>query len=146
MTGAWKQEAMEQIVYISTARALQPDGPLIQDLLRTSRRNNHRNGLTGLLIVGGRRFLQVIEGPTLPLNDAFRRIKADDRHFALVELSRRVVAERGFSDWDMAYQAGAHAEGVSDLTDVVARMIEPLEDSSLKAQLRGFAELHARAA
>lgn len=137
---------MEQIVYISTARALAPDAQLVEDILRVSRRNNHRDGLTGLLIVGGRRFLQVIEGPKLSLEVAFRRIKADERHFAVVELSRRPVAERSFSDWDMAYQEGGSAEGFSDLVGIVSGMIEPLGDASLKAQLRGFAELHARAA
>lgn len=137
---------MEQIVYISTARALAPDAELIENILRASRRNNHRDGLTGLLIVGGRRFLQVIEGPKLSLDAAFRRIKADERHFAVVELSRRPVAERSFADWDMAYQEGGSAEGFSDLVGIVSGMIEPLGDASLKAQLRGFAELHARAA
>ena len=137
---------MEQIVYISTARALVPDVQQIEDILRVSRRNNHRDGLTGLLIVGGRRFLQVLEGPNLSLEAAFRRIKADERHFAVVELSRHAITQRSFSDWDMAYQEGGSAEGFSDLVGIVGGMTDPLANPSLKAQLRGFAELHARAA
>ena len=137
---------MEQIVYISTARALVPDAHLIDDVLRVSRRNNHRDGLTGMLVVGGRRFLQVIEGPKINLDATFRRIKADERHFAVVELGRRAVSERSFVDWDMAYQEGGSADGFSDLVQIVMGMTEPLADPSLKAQLRGFAELHARAA
>jgi hypothetical protein len=137
---------MEQIVYISTARAVAPDAQLVEDILRVSRRNNRRDGLTGLLIVGGRRFLQVIEGPKLTLDAAFRRIKSDDRHFAVVELSRRAVTDRSFCDWDMAYQEGGSGEGFSDLVGIVSGMTEPLGDVNLKAQLRGFAELHSRAA
>ena len=137
---------MEQIVYISTARAAEPDGALLEEILRVSRRNNHRDGLTGMLIVGGRRFLQVLEGPKQSLDLAYARIKADDRHFALVELSRKAVSERSFPDWDMAYQEGGSADEFDDLVEIVTRMTAGLEDPSLKAHLLGFAQMHAMAA
>ena len=43
---------MERIIYISTARS-DPDREIVEDILRVSRRNNRRDGLTGLLVVGG---------------------------------------------------------------------------------------------
>lgn len=137
---------MEQIVYISTARALQLDSSLIEDILQASRRNNRRDGLTGLLVVGGRRFLQVIEGPTASLDAAYKRIRADGRHFALVQLARGPIAQRSFPDWDMAFEAGGAADGDDDLVQIVDRLTHTISDPSLKAQLRSFAELHVRAA
>lgn len=138
---------MEQLIYISTARALQPGAALVQEVLQVSRRNNHRDGLTGLLVVGGRRFLQVLEGPRQTLNAAFRRIKADERHFAVVELTRKPISSRSFPDWDMAYQeSGTVGDEFADLSGIVSALTEQINDPDLKAQLRGFAELHARAA
>lgn len=137
---------MEQIVYISTARAIAPEASVLGEILRVSRRNNQRDGLTGLLVVGGRRFLQVIEGPSVALDAAYHRIRADDRHFALVQLSRAPITGRSFPDWDMAYQPGGSADNFSDLVEIVDRMTDSIADPSLKAQLRSFAQLHARAA
>ncbi|UUR08697.1 BLUF domain-containing protein [Sphingomonas glaciei] len=93
---------MEQIVYISTARVM-PSETMLDSILGSSRRNNARDGLTGLLVVGGRRFLQVLEGPAAECEAAYARIRADDRHFALVQLGRRTIVERSFAGWDMGF-------------------------------------------
>jgi hypothetical protein len=74
---------VKQIIYISTARNAFPDAAMIRSVLEVSRRNNARDGLTGLLLVGGRRFLQVLEGPEAALEIAFARIRADERPLRL---------------------------------------------------------------
>jgi hypothetical protein len=61
---------MEQLVYISTPRTVLTETDLHQ-ILEVSRRNNRRDGLTGLLLAGDKRLLQVLEGPTQALSDAF---------------------------------------------------------------------------
>jgi len=136
---------MQQITYISTARE-EPTPEQIEAILFQSRRNNLRDQLTGLLLCGGRRFLQVLEGPEQQLAAAYARIKRDPRHFALVELGRKPITDRSFPHWDMGFQPGAAADGFEDLIAVVSRMTETVDDPSLRAHLRGFAELHARAA
>lgn len=130
---------MQQIVYISTSRTAVPASTQVEAILATSRRNNQRDGLSGLLIVGGRRFLQVLEGPRQMLETTYARIKRDPRHFALVELSRRDIAERAFPRWSMGYEAG-------NLLPLVTGLTEQVADPSLQAQLRSFAELHSKAA
>ena len=131
---------MEQIIYISTARE-EPDAATIDSILATSRRNNRRDGLTGLLVVGGRRFLQVLEGPRAQCDAAYVRIRADQRHFALVQLSRRLITERSFGHWDMGYE-----QTRASLTEVVEEMTQRVRDPYLQAQFRSFAELHSKAA
>jgi hypothetical protein len=134
-----------QIVYISTARQ-----PISQDLLDSvlvvSRRNNGRDGITGLLLAGGRRFLQALEGPGESVLAAYGRICTDARHGAIVQLGCRTVPERQFGDWSMAFQAGGEAGPGTDLRSAVARLIAPIDDLNLRAQFEGFAALHARAA
>lgn len=137
---------MEQLVYISTARSAAPTSSMVEDILRTSHRNNRRDGLTGMLVLGGRRFLQVLEGDPVRLELAYGRIKADKRHIALVQLSRKHVETRSFPDWEMAFHAGDSADEFEDLVTIVSRMTDTVDDPNLKALLRSFAELHAAAA
>lgn len=136
---------MLQLVYISTSRQ-QPTEAALQDILSVSRRNNGPAGLTGLLLAGGRRFLQVLEGPEEPLMATYDRISADPRHFALVRLGCRAIAERQFGDWAMAFEPGGAVAAPDDLRGTVAALTQTLTDPNLRAQFQGFAELHARAA
>ena len=59
---------MHQIAFFSTAAEPQ-EAALIQAILATSRANNLRDDISGLLVAGGNRYLQVIEGPRLPPDD-----------------------------------------------------------------------------
>jgi hypothetical protein len=115
---------------------------MVEDILHASRRNNRRDGLSGLLVVGGRRFLQVLEGPRALIDAAYLRIKADPRHFALVELSRKLITERAFAGWDM----GCEQIDGDDLADMVKASTEAVPDADLRAQFRSFVELHHKAA
>lgn len=136
---------MLQFVYISTARAAL-DETMLNDILATSRRRNRVLGVSGLLLAGGRRFLQVLEGPEPAVSETFRRIGSDPRHFALVELGSKRIDGRQFGDWSMAFEAGGDASPEEGLAEAVERLVGPLSDRSLRAQLEGFAALHRRAA
>ena len=135
---------MLQLVYISTGREI-PTEEMLDSILAASRRNNRAIGVTGLLVVGGRRFLQALEGPEQAVLDTYGRIKLDERHRALVLLSCRTVGARAFGDWAMGFERGADAPD-GDLRQLIEGLTDRLADRNLRAQFRGFAELHARAA
>lgn len=135
---------MHQLVYISTARVL-PTKSEIDDILALSRHNNAQVGVTGLLVCGGMRFLQALEGPTPAVLTTFERIARDPRHFACVVLTSRSVDKLSFGEWAMAYEVtGAVPDG--SIMETVNRLTYNLSDPGLKAEFRTFAELHARAA
>lgn len=136
---------MLQLIYISTARGA-VDEALLAAILDASRANNVTAGVTGLLVSGGRRFLQALEGPERAVLDTYARIQADPRHFALVLLSCRTVETRSFGNWSMAYEGGAAVPDDAGLVDSVGRLVEGVADPNMRAQFTGFAELHARAA
>jgi hypothetical protein len=129
-----------QLVYISTAREPISE-TMLESILEASRRNNTRNGITGLLVAGGRRFLQALEGPEQAVLEAFARIKADPRHHAFVLLTGRSVEKRTFGEWAMAFERGDDADEAG-LHATVDALTESLDDKSLRAQFLGFAELH----
>ena len=135
---------MHQLVYISTCRGeVSPE--LLAEILRVSRTNNSRAGVTGLLVSGGTRFLQVLEGPVGEVTQTYERIEDDDRHFACVLLSSRSVSARSFGAWSMAYHQGRDG-GAGCTRDLVYSLTENLEDLGLQAEFRSFADLHQHAA
>ncbi|MBR0551991.1 BLUF domain-containing protein [Stakelama marina] len=128
---------MLQIVYVSTATR-HVSAVDVADILDVSRRNNRRDGLTGLLYSDCNRFLQVLEGPKEAVEAAVARIGEDSRHRAIVILSRRTIEQREFGDWDMAHrQPGADSAGF------IARVGEMVRSASpnVRATFEGFASV-----
>ena len=135
---------MLQLAYISTSR--QPvDRALLDDILAASRRNNQRCGVTGLLVSGGKRFLQVLEGPDQAVLATYARIQNDPRHFAFVSLATKPIEERAFGQWSMAFHEG-HAAAEGYLVALVEQLTANIADPNLRAQFSGFARLHTKAA
>jgi hypothetical protein len=90
------------IVYSSTAT--QPFGDAeLSALLTTSRRNNARAEVTGMLLYREGRFLQVLEGPEAGVRSRFLAIESDTRHQDVQILVEDRAEQRQFPDWTMAY-------------------------------------------
>jgi hypothetical protein len=136
---------MLQIAYISTARG-NVDQALLDSILSVSRRNNAGAGVTGLLVSGGRRFLQVLEGPDQAVLATYARIQADPRHRAFVLVTCQGISARAFGDWSMAYREGGINVADDRLQAAVEALTAKIADPNLRAQFSGFAKLHAQAA
>lgn len=135
---------MKRLLYISTARTPLSAAEL-DDVLARSRRNNAASDVTGLLVVGGRRFLQALEGPEASVDATFDRIKRDRRHFAIVKLHDKLVTERSFDQWAMGFERGADSGDGAALEDQIAAIIAPIADANLRAYFTGFARSHSTA-
>jgi hypothetical protein len=128
---------MHRLLYISTSRVPITSG-LLGDILTVSRRNNAANGVTGLLLAGGQRFLQVLEGELEAVHATYARICADPRHFATVQLAEGPTAERTFARWAMG-SAPAGQAGVDATADAAVRqLIAPITDAALRGYFEGF--------
>lgn len=135
---------MRRLIYISSTRTAFTAADL-DEILRVSRRNNAAVGVSGLLVAGGRRFLQVLEGTKDTIDVVFERIKRDPRHHAVVVLSNTEITARSFGQWSMGYsRVGAVGTGPT-LPETVAALLEPITDPSLRGYFEGFAQVHAAA-
>lgn len=137
---------MLQLVYISTSRAPAIDDPFLENVLTVSRRNNSAAGISGLLLAGGRRFLQALEGPREEVLRTYERIKQDPRHFAFVVLAERKIEVPEFGAWAMAYSQGRDPKAGAALRGAVETLTASLPDRNIRALFTGFAELHSEAA
>lgn len=133
---------MNRLLYISTARRPFSESELA-DVLSISRRNNVAVGITGLLVSGGRRFLQVLEGETAAVDATYERIRRDTRHFATVVLSNQSAEARMFAGWSMAYQKGAATDLGGGVRAEVTALVAPIADPTLRAYFEGFAAQQA---
>ena len=82
---------------------------VLQKLAINSERRNRENGITGLLVLSGETFLQVLEGESEPVNQLYRNIIQDKRHQDVTLISYESISQRSFEDWGMR---------VADLNDL----------------------------
>lgn len=75
--------------------------PVLNLILEASRRNNQRDGITGLLTYSGEVFVQFLEGPHEAIRQLMSRLQGDPRHRDIIILMEGSDHERIFPDWDM---------------------------------------------
>jgi hypothetical protein len=131
---------MYQLTYISTAHPGIGEGD-IDAILASSRKHNSRNGVTGILVYDGKRFLQALEGEQAAVEATYLRIKADPRHRAAVQLSLRDVDAREFGTWDMAAHRSSAKAGDRGIIDDVDAMVASVPDANTRALFSSFARL-----
>lgn len=91
--------SITRLIYSST-RQDSSEGAL-DDILRVSRRNNLRHGITGVLVVSGSFFMQLLEGDRAKVGRCLMQIMQDQRHCDLQIISTNTVLNRLFPQWSM---------------------------------------------
>ena len=129
---------IRQIGYFSTARGEQ-DATSVHNILVAARRDNLRDSITGLLVAGGGRYLQVIEGPPHLVEALYARIQADRRHLAVATFLRRNIATRNFGSWSMAIRRQTADAEANSFVDVLNALTAEIADTDLKRQICYFA-------
>lgn len=93
---------LKQLIYASQATRSMSDDDLLK-ILRVSRERNQLHRITGMLVYRDAIFLQALEGEDSELEPIWASIKADSRHWNIVEMRYVPVTKRDFSDWSMAF-------------------------------------------
>jgi hypothetical protein len=92
-----------RLIYVS--HAVRPLTTAELDLiLLHGRRNNVRDGITGMLVYASGNFMQVLEGPPPAVEATFARISRDSRHQGIIEIERDLVEARSFAGWSMGFR------------------------------------------
>ena len=73
------------------------------DILVTSRSNNAKTAVTGMLVRSERAFLQYIEGSEATIDDLFWKIERDERHQAVKTIKEGFINDRVFYNWEMGF-------------------------------------------
>ena len=88
-----------QLVYYS--RPFGFDLNTLHAILLTSQANNFRDNITGSLLCRADIYLQLLEGPMEKVEQAYNRIRYDDRHVEVKCLLKEKTNKRLFPSWAM---------------------------------------------
>lgn len=83
----------------SGSLAATPVAHQLSAFLEDSRERYRRHGISGLMVLMERDFLQVMEGRTTAVDRHFDRLSAQSRRFNLLLLARQKIDRPLFSDW-----------------------------------------------
>jgi hypothetical protein len=122
---------LKTLTYTSRARLDLGDEDLaaIHD---TARHLNALDGISGLLLFDGSRFLQIVEGTEDAIDNLVGRLRMDPRHSAFEVRDERYVEQRSFPDWSMelvrvsAGYKNAKSEVATALPEAVAEPVREL--------------------
>ncbi len=122
------------IAYISDARVHENEvDNVLDDIVRTARKENKKHHITGVLYYMQGKFLQVIEGREQDLRQLMQNIEADPRHSNVTYLINEQTLVRGFKKWNMsAFELGRghvfDAETLQQLTAHFKKTLLPRSD------------------
>ena len=120
---------MLQMIYTSVATKKFPPTEL-KDLLEISRRNNVRDGITGMLLYEDGTFIQVLEGDDETVESTFNRISKDPRHSKIVLIAKFELDHRSFNEWEMGFfdASGGQLLKLPGYTSFLSRKTVELEE------------------
>ncbi len=96
--------ALSYLAYTSIAsEGLTQDDVLA--IFESSKRNNEQRNITGILVHGDNKFLQIIEGEKPVVEALYARLLNDARHGNVVKLAEGKLTKRFFPNWSMGLQA-----------------------------------------
>jgi hypothetical protein len=90
-----------RLIYKSLATAEVVSNETIRDLAEKAAVANREKGISGLLILTGNVFVQVLEGPCRAVNELFCRIVADKRHRQVELVTFEAMDRPYFEEWGM---------------------------------------------
>ena len=115
---------MIAVIYVSSAAHRMTDAEL-ESILAESRRNNGRDGITGMLLYSDGNFIQALEGPDAAIDAVLARIAQDPRHEGIITVARYVIGQPQFPSWSMGFRPIEHRE-MTELRGAFTALDRPL--------------------
>ena len=118
----------------------------VADVLRSSRPNNARANVTGMLLTFGGFFLQALEGPDERVRTTLRRVAADPRHTEVKVLGADFCSARAFGRWAMcANDLSAADDDILKVLDGRGEFVPyQMTTAAVLKLLTSIAAIHAR--
>ena len=117
---------LKTLTYTSRAR-LDLTARDLSDIHGTARHLNALDGVTGLLLFDGTRFLQILEGAGEAIDNLVERLRRDPRHSELEIRDERLVGERSFPGWSMELLnvSAGYLEARSEVESMLPEGVSP---------------------
>jgi hypothetical protein len=110
----------------------------LEDIHRTAVELNALDGITGILVFNGTRFLQVIEGSEKAIDELMERLRRDRRMAAVEVRDERRIEAPSFPDWSM--ELVRVSASYFEARDTVGDRIPPGVDAGVRDYLLRMTE------
>ena len=135
---------LSHVLYLSSATQLFSQHELAE-LLTVSRRNNKRDGVTGVMLYDDGTIIQVIEGPTSAVEATWKRISRDPRHKNIIVLTKGPISHCVFDGWDLGFEKGCGFGGFHLDEDAVRARVPENFPPIMRTMMRVFSDKRPRA-
>lgn len=92
-----------KLVYLSHATPVFKGNSDLKQILVTSRENNNKVDVSGLLLYTNGLFIQLLEGNENEVTKTYNRIVKDPRHSDAVVVAKKIEENRSFESWSMGF-------------------------------------------
>jgi len=113
-----------QLIYVSRLNP-ECDAESLKKILDSSRKNNRKLGITGILCRDKRFFLQCLEGSRASVNQLYATILADKRHSDVMILYYQELFRREFGTWSMAFVSSHKVDKILALQYSISTTLDP---------------------
>lgn len=132
-------ENLSRLLYVSTAANIVTDHDLHQ-ILESSRKNNEKHGVTGVLCTSGKYFVQVLEGDGNALIRLYGKILEDQRHHSCILIGLAPIAARIFNQWSMGYIQKSQEDIQIEREELLKYRLQKDDDGDLVRIMKRFLE------
>lgn len=120
-----------RLIYASRFTGAERDlDAVLRTIIAKSIQNNRLDDVTGFLVAGEGRFLQLLEGPAKAVEGVYGRIDGDSRHADLTLIYRGAADRRLFRDWNM----GQHRLKAADRSLLAETGLTTFDPAGLDAE------------
>ncbi|MEX2395621.1 MAG: BLUF domain-containing protein, partial [Balneolales bacterium] len=99
--GPQDKPSMIRLTYISHKKDFVTDGD-VKKLISDAAASNKKKDITGLLIISGKIFYQILEGEEKQVLDLFNKKLSHDKRYAnIVLIKQGLISKREYSGWSM---------------------------------------------
>jgi len=118
---------MIRLIY-SGSLVRSPSREQVSEFLVNTRLRNQRKKISGVLILMGRNFLQVIEGPEVEIDYLYSRLVQETQRYSLILLSRQYIREAVFHSWSLGFiDAASHQKTLMNADNPELRVLQELQ-------------------
>jgi hypothetical protein len=140
-----RPRGLVRLIYASRSTGGAVSGEVATAIVAKSIQNNRVSDITGLLVIGGDRFLQVLEGPAGEVEQTFTRVTKDPRHTDVTTIAMGPGEKRLFRNWNMAQrQLGADDAGALSAVGLEAFTPEGLDEGRALKLLKALGQAHLK--
>jgi hypothetical protein len=92
---------LKQIIYVSEKTDFSDSS--LTNIFDAAQKKNPEKGITGCLLIGSNSYLQLLEGPSLTVEELYSKIRVDGRHKNVKKLYDQSIERKLFSSWSMKF-------------------------------------------